>query len=316
MVAIFLAFCLSNAHSSPVIKHGKSEQQTKENKTKVLQWKVFTVSRPGLTRDPNMPDVNDSLKWVANTSTLIYGEKDAVLVDCFLTIDQANALADSIAATGKNLKYIYITHPHGDHFFGLRILLDRFPGAKAISTRECAADCVERIQPEVISTFWAPRFPGQMPSKFTAPQAMQGNEIDLEGKKLVVIEAGFCDTHHSTSLYVPSIGLLVAGDVVYNGIHLYMVETTPETRKQWIDALDKLMALHPKTVIAGHKKPANADSPDNIASSKKYIEDFNRFNSETSTSGELFDKMIAVYPDRANPSALWGSALAAKKATN
>src|SRR6201991_5056205 len=103
--------------------------------TNMLNYKVFTSTRPGLTRDPNMPAGLEDLKWVPNSSTLIYGKKEAVLVDVFLAIDHMKELIDSIAATGKDLKYVYITHPHGDHFYGLQLLLDRFPNAKAIATR-------------------------------------------------------------------------------------------------------------------------------------------------------------------------------------
>jgi glyoxylase-like metal-dependent hydrolase (beta-lactamase superfamily II) len=313
LVVIFTVLYMGNAQSSPIMNNLKTLNRQENKKADTLHYKVFTVTRSRLTLDPQMPGVNDSLKWVANSSTLIYGKEDAVLVDVFLTIDQANALADSIAAIGKNLKYIYITHSHGDHFFGLKILLDRFPTAVAVSTQAIADDCADLIKPEIVNKFWRARFPGQIPQQLTAPQAMQADEIDLEENKLVVIQTGFTDTHHSTSLYVPSIGLLVAGDVVYNGIHPYLTETSSQTRKEWIAALDKLAALHPKIVIAGHKNPANGDSQDNIAATKKYLEDFERLNGETSTALELFNKMLTLYPDRANPGRLWEAAGAAKK---
>ena len=34
-----------------------------------------------------------------------------------MTVKQANALADWVAAKDKNLTTIYITHGHGDHWF-------------------------------------------------------------------------------------------------------------------------------------------------------------------------------------------------------
>ncbi len=86
-----------------------------------LNWDVFTIKRPGLSRD--LPAGREELMWVANSSTLLYGEQDAVLVDTFLTIEQSQILVDRILASGKNLTAIYITHAHGDHFFGLAPLL-------------------------------------------------------------------------------------------------------------------------------------------------------------------------------------------------
>ncbi|HTI09041.1 MAG TPA: MBL fold metallo-hydrolase [Puia sp.] len=288
--------------------------QENNSTPEVLGYKVFTSTRPGLNRDPNSPPGLDDLKWVPNSATLIYGKNHAVLVDVFLAIEHTNTLADSIAATGKDLKYIYITHPHGDHFYGLQLLLDRFPNAKAIATQAVAEECAEQVRPEVINSFWAPRFPGQIPEKLAVPRALQGNEFELEGQKLVVLQTGFSDTHDSTSLYVPSIGLIAAGDVAYNGVHLYLAETTSETRKEWRNSLDMLMALHPKWVVAGHKQPSFSDDPAILAATKKYLEDFDRLNGETSTNLELYNKMLALYPDRANPGSLWGGALAAKKA--
>jgi len=286
--------------------------QKNTNTQEALGYTVFTSTRPGLNRDPNTPPGLDDWKWVPNSSTLIYGKKDAVLVDVFLAIEHTNKLADSIAATGKTLKYIYITHPHGDHFYGLQIILDRFPGAIAIATKAVAEACAEQVRPEVINSFWAPRFPGQIPEKLAVPQAMEGNEFMLEGEKLVVLQTGFSDTHDSTSLYVPSIGLIVAGDVAYNGVYPYVAETTVETRKEWRKSLDMLIGLHPKWVVAGHKKPDVSDDPECLLATRTYLEDFDRLNATTATNLELYTQMLQLYPDRANPGSLWGGALAAK----
>ena len=136
----------------------------------------------------------------------------------------------------------------------------------------------------------------------------------MEGRKLVPINAGRTDTAHSTCLHVPSIGLIVAGDVVYNGIHPFLGETGTQSRLEWISTLDKLEALNPKAVIAGHKAPENDDDPRIIAETRRYLRDFNRLNAATTTARELYDAMLEVYPDRVNPGSLWGAAKTAKKA--
>ena len=98
-----------------------------------LHWEVFvTPGIPIVTRD-KPPDVRQTY-FQAMAATLIYGVRDAVLVDTFVTVTQANALADWVAARGKNLTTIYITHGHGDHWFGVATLLERFPNAKAVAT--------------------------------------------------------------------------------------------------------------------------------------------------------------------------------------
>jgi len=278
-----------------------------------LQYKVFTVSRPGLTRDPNMPVTPDELKWVANSATLIYGKQDAVLVDCFLTIDQSKQLIDFVNASGKNLTYIYITHPHGDHFFGLKLMLEHFPKAKAITAASSAADMLAHINPEAVNAFWRPRFPGQIVDELIAPGALDRDSFELEGHTLQIIEAGFTDTHNSTSIWVPSIGLLVAGDVVYNSIHAYLAETTSATRKEWVKALDRFALLKPNYVVSGHKKPDETDHPEDIEVTKQYLLDFEKLNQEAASVADFYSKMFSKYPNYANPGSLWGAVVAAKK---
>jgi hypothetical protein len=106
--------------------------------------------------------------------------------------------------------------------------------------------------------------------------------------------------------------LVVAGDAVYNGIHPFLNESSKQTRLQWIAALDKIEALNPSAVVAGHKIPANDDSPRNVEETRQYIRDFIRLNDVTKTARELYDQMLELYPDRANPGSLWSAAASAK----
>jgi glyoxylase-like metal-dependent hydrolase (beta-lactamase superfamily II) len=277
----------------------------------VLHWSVLTVKRPGLSRD--LPPGQEKWTWVANSSTLVSGERDAVLVDTFLTIEQSQALLDWVIASGKNLIAIYITHGHGDHFFGLAPILERFPLAKALAIPEVVRSMETQISPAWVDGFWRKRIPGQIPDRLLVAAPLAKNELELEGHKLVAVNTGQTDTAYSTSLHVPSVGLIVAGDVVYNGIHPYLAETDTRSRLEWIAALDKLEALKPGAVIAGHKIPENGDEPRNIAETRQYLRDFNRLDEATTTARELYDAMLKLYPDRANPGSLWSGANAAKK---
>jgi glyoxylase-like metal-dependent hydrolase (beta-lactamase superfamily II) len=281
-----------------------------KNESAILRYDVLVLKRRGLTRD--LPSGTESLQWVANTATLIYGKHDAVVVDTFATIDQNRQLVDWITKSGKNLTTIYITHAHGDHSFGIKILLDRFSNARAVAAPSVVKAMKAQIDPDYIEKFWNKLFPDQIPEALIVPEALESNEFELEGNKLVILDNGYTDTEYSTSLYVPSIGLIVAGDAVYNNIHPYMGETTEQSRLNWIAALDRIEGLKPHAVVAGHKNPANDDNAQHIGATRKYILDFNRLIHETTTIRELYDKMLALYPDRANPGSLWSSAKAAK----
>jgi glyoxylase-like metal-dependent hydrolase (beta-lactamase superfamily II) len=276
-----------------------------------LKWEVFTSKRPGLSRD--LPPGKEALMWVSNSSTLIYGKRDAVLVDTFLTIDQSQALLNWVIASGKNLTAIYLTHGHGDHVFGVGSLLERFPNAKAVATPEVVEAIRQQVSPTSLENFWRKLFPGQIPEHLPIADPLQDNELELEGHKLVAVNTGKTDTAQSTCLHVPSVGLLVGGDAVYNGIHPYLAETNPESRREWIATLDKLEARNPRAVIAGHKIPENNDEPRIIAETRQYLRDFNRLNEATTTARELYDAMLELYPDRANPGSLWGGAKLAKE---
>ena len=276
----------------------------------LLKWDVFVTKRQGLTRD--LPPGKEQWMWAPASATLISGERDAVLVDTFLTVEQSDALVEWVAASRKNLTTIYITHGHGDHFFGLAALLDRFPGARAVATSGVVKVMRQQASPEFVASFWNARYPGQIPERLAVAEELKGNLIDLEGRELVVVEVGHTDTDNTTSLHVPSAGLVVAGDVAYNDDHLYLVESNAQTRREWIHALDTIEALDPSAVIAGHKKPGNEDRPRIIEETRQYIRDFDGLAQTVTTARELYDQVLQLYPDRANPGALWGSAHAVK----
>jgi len=126
------------------------------------------------------------------------------------------------------------------------------------------------------------------------------------------VEVGHTDTDSTTCLHVPSVPLVVAGDVAYNDVHLYLAESHAQTRREWIAALDTIESLNPCAVIAGHKRPGNDDSPKIIEETRQYIREFDRV-AGTTTARELYDTMLARYPERVNPGlALWLSVRAAK----
>ena len=278
-----------------------------------LKWDVYvTPATPIVTRDkpPGVPDTFGQ----AIASTLIYGVRDAVLVDAFLMVNQANALADWVAAEGKNLTTIYITHGHGDHWFGVGTLLERFPKARAVATRNAVKKMRQQASPDALAR-WEASFPGQIPDRLVIAEELEGDVIDLEGHELVAVELGHTDTDFTTCLHVPSIGLVVAGDAVYNDVHLYLVESNPQTRGEWIAALDKIESLNPSAVVASHKRPERDDDPRIIEETRQYIRDFHRLAETTTSAQDLYNKMLELYPNRINPTwALWSSARAVMSA--
>jgi glyoxylase-like metal-dependent hydrolase (beta-lactamase superfamily II) len=277
-----------------------------------LNWKVFVTPAVATVSD-DVPPGETVRMWSPTSSILIYGERDAILVDTLTTTAQATELADWVAESGKNLTTIYATHGHGDHFFGNGILLERFPGARAVATPKVIEIMRKQTSPQVMAGLWNKRFPGLIPENIVLPEELDGDTVHLEGHELVIVDVGHTDTDDSTCLHVPSVGLVVAGDLAYNDVHQYFAESlTHEKRMEWVAALDKVEALRPKVVIAGHKRETNGDGPNVIEETRQYIRDFDRLVDKTSTALELYNAMLRFYPDRLNRGALWGSARALK----
>ncbi len=259
-----------------------------------LGFNVFNAPGKPMVGERPRP-FGEPLGFDPMTSTLIYGEYDAVLVDAQTTVAEAEALADWIALHHRNLQTIYITHAHFDHFYGLSVLLDRFPNARAIATPSTVAGMQVFLTPP-LNQFVQRCFPGQLATKLVAAEPYAHDTFTLEGHELRIIEQGRTDGPDTTSLYVPSLGLVVAGDVVYNQCRMYVGDTTPESRRNWIAALDRLAALNPSIVVAGHKKPGAPDSPSTIQDTKRYLQDFERLQKTTTSDQELFDEMTELYP--------------------
>jgi glyoxylase-like metal-dependent hydrolase (beta-lactamase superfamily II) len=261
----------------------------------------------------DLPPDLDRRVWSPISATLITGERDAVLVDAAMTFGQAAELADWVAATGKNLTTVYVTHGHGDHWFGLGMILQRFPDAKAVAIPSVARNIASQIGSDFIETFWRNRFPGQIPEHLVGVEELDSDRFELEGEELVAIDLGHTDTDDTTALHVPSIGLVVAGDAAYNDVHLYLAESDAADRRSWLTALDTIEKLSPRAVVAGHKRPERADDPAILEETRRYIRDFEALAARAATPLELYTEMTARYPDRFNRGALWGSARAAKR---
>jgi glyoxylase-like metal-dependent hydrolase (beta-lactamase superfamily II) len=274
-----------------------------------LQHKVFVAGQiPQSGRGP-LPDGSTRM-WSPITSTLIMGQDDAVLVDPPLTETQAGKVGDWVAASGRRLRQIYITHGHGDHWFGAIPLLQRFPDVSVLATAGTRKLMTAQNQPKFRADFWDQVFPGQLPTGEVDVCVVDADGFELEGVPLLPIEVGHTDTDATTMLHVPQIDLLVAGDAVYNGVHLYLTESGGVAGiDEWIAALDIAEALRPATVIAGHKDRRLADDPSQIQQTRQYLTDARRLLESSDSAEAFYADMLALHPNRINSGALWGAAI-------
>jgi glyoxylase-like metal-dependent hydrolase (beta-lactamase superfamily II) len=243
------------------------------------------------------------------TSTLLFGAKDALLVDPPFTLTQTARVAEWVARSGKSLRSIYVTHGHGDHWFGSVQLAQRFPGVTVYATPGTIA-VMKLNATEGRARVFDRDFPNLIGETPVLAQPIPGGGLALEGVALVPVDLGHTDTDESTVLHVPSLDLVVAGDVVYNGVHQYIAESGNGGIDAWLAALDKLEALHPKIVIAGHKNHALPDDPKIIDETRRYLRDVKRLVAQRPTPQAYYEQMLQLYPERINRGPLWYSGLA------
>jgi glyoxylase-like metal-dependent hydrolase (beta-lactamase superfamily II) len=259
-----------------------------------LSYDVFVAPEKPFVAPP--PAVGDPPAWDPTTSTLIFGAHDAVLVDPLMTVPEATALADWVGLHDRNLATIYITHGHGDHYLGLPAVLDRFPDARVAAAPKTARQ-MQQQEAQALDNSLRARFPGQIADAVPLPEPLDLPELQLEGSLIEVIDTGHTDTLDTTALHVPDLGLIVSGDVAYNHCHMYVGDTTPDSRAEWIAALDRLAALNPTAVITGHKDPTHGNPPSVLAESRDYLEYYGQLREAALADQELFDAMVNRYPD-------------------
>ena len=268
-----------------------------------LSYDVFVSDGPTGAGDERMPD-GAPLTWSPLSSTLISGAQDAILVDPPFTRTQIQSVGDWVERSGRRLAYIYATHGHGDHWFGTGELVKRFPGVTVYATegtievmRQRAGSSREQLFDRI--------FPGQIPASPVLAEPIPAPGFLLEGNQVVAVETGHSDTDQTTVLHVPSIGLVVAGDVAYNGVHQYLAEGGGDGLHEWLRAVDRIAELGPRAVVAGHKNKNRPDDPAILDETRRYLQDAIRLLDEKPTAREFYDQLTGLYPDRLNPGVVW-----------
>jgi glyoxylase-like metal-dependent hydrolase (beta-lactamase superfamily II) len=270
-----------------------------------IRLDVYVSPYKPIASAPPLWDNAKQATFPASSVSLLIGEKEAVLIDALITTAEATRLVEWISAKNRALTTIYITHGHGDHFFGLNTLLAAFPQAKAVTLPEVVPFAREAVGTG-LSLFQA-MFPNQFAEHPIVPEPMRESVISLEGHEIRPVNVGQSDTAPSTVVHVPDLDAVVGGDVAYNGIHCWLAQTDHERREGWLAALDIIASLNPKIVVAGHKDPETRDDDPQaiLDATRAYIRDFDRAVTESATPQELIEKMMRTHGDRGNPATLW-----------
>jgi glyoxylase-like metal-dependent hydrolase (beta-lactamase superfamily II) len=271
-----------------------------------LSYDVFVNDPP--PQDGLLPN-GEPKRFSPMASTLIYGDRDAVLTDPGMTTDQAGVLADWVAAKGRNLTDIFVTHGHGDHWFAAWLLAERF-GARVVASAGTIAQMHANVAARPL--LWDKLYAGLIPPSPVTAVAVSGNRFTLEGHELVIVEVGDTDSADTTVLHVPDLGLVVAGDVIYNGVHMYLGQSVVTGGlDRWRDAIDTVERLQPGHIVAGHQnKNLDDDAGRTIAQTRLYLDDAEELLRTETTATGFFNAEVTRYPDYLGRMVLWVTASA------
>ena len=251
--------------------------------SELLKFKVFNGGEAHMGFDVN--------------SVILYGEREAVLIDAQFTLSNGHRLVAEILETGRALKAIYITHFHPDHFLGLQVVHEAFPNARVVSLPQ-VADLVNEAYDFKIE-YWGRTVLGMNgPKSKVKVESLTEPVIMLEGQRLEIVGPFRGDCAVNTVVWIPSIKTLVASDVVFSHSHVWVADDkTPPMRQEWLESLDRLEALGPEVVIPGHAPSAEYRSPDAIPFTREYLKTFIEEMGKASNGQEIMDAMKRRYPD-------------------
>ena len=157
-----------------------------------------------------------------------------------------------IKETKKPLSIIYITHEHADHFLGLEVFREAYPGVRIIAN-SAVTDRINVVYQEKVDK-WKKILGSGAASHVVVIEQFDGNFIKFESSTIEVLKDVQGDTDENTMLWIPGQRILISGDVLFNGMHVYTAETDSKARGKWLNSLNKIRELKPSVVIPGHSK--------------------------------------------------------------
>src|SRR5712671_612479 len=236
---------------------------------------------------------SDDQFWA--NSIIIEGIHEVMLVDAQLTKTNAERVLQEIKATRKPLSIIYITHEHADHFLGLEVFKEAYPRARIIAN-SAVVDRINKVYQEKIDK-WKMILGSGATSQVVAIDKFDGNFITFESSHIEVLRNIQGDTDENTMLWIPGQRILIAGDVLFNDMHVYTAETDSKARAKWLNSLQKIRELRPSVVIPGHSKVgASLDASTAVDFTENYLLAFEEELNKAKDADGLINAMKERFP--------------------
>ncbi len=187
-------------------------------------------------------------------SVIFMGKTDAVLIDAQWTLSNAHRVVAEILETGKDLKTIYLTHAHPDHYFGVGTIAQAFPKARVVAVPS-EADIINKQFFGKIEIWESVIGAHNVCRETVTVESLREDHLELEGQRLEIISKVMGDMRYNTMVWIPSTKTLYASDVLFNQAHPFTCELTADERKQWIAEVDKIEKMGAEVIIPGHQRP-------------------------------------------------------------
>jgi glyoxylase-like metal-dependent hydrolase (beta-lactamase superfamily II) len=257
---------------------------------------VFANTAPAFASQLHLQVFTSPPEGIAVNSTLVYGDKDAILIDAQFRLSDAHRLVAMILESKKNLTTVYVTHPHPDHYFGLVVIRQAFPNARFVALPRVVDGIKASWEGRVKA--WKPQYGDNIPSNPIIPDALDGNTLTLEGETLQIFGPLQGDSAGDNSfVWIPSIKAVVGGDTLFSGAHFVFAPMTSTQKKDWRSTIDQIAALKPEIVIPGHQIAGAPNDASVLAFMKKYMEDSDDAQASSKTADEFRTKMKSIYPN-------------------
>jgi glyoxylase-like metal-dependent hydrolase (beta-lactamase superfamily II) len=228
-------------------------------------------------------------------SAIVEGDHKVMLVDAQLSKTSAEKVLEEIEETKKPLSIIYITHEHADHFLGLEVFQKAYPGVKIIAT-SAVVDRINKVYREKIEK-WQKILGSGASSQMIEISKFDGDYFDFDGSRIEVIKDIQGDTDQNTMLWIPGQRVLIAGDVLFDDIHVYTGETDGNARAKWLNTLGKVKDLNPAIVVPGHSKVTAAlDANTAVDFTARYLRVFEVELKTAKDPQGLIDAMKEKFP--------------------
>ena len=225
------------------------------------------------------------------TSTIVYGKKDAALIDAQFQKQYAEQVVKEIKNMKKNLKYVFVSYHDPDYYFGLNVIHKAFPEAKIISTAQTAY--LIEASKDMKLDVWKKQLGTDAPDTLIVPEpvdslpAIEGNALEVKYSK---------DDSAHPFVWIPSLKAIVGGGSVTEGVHIWMADTQGDKGiERWQQVISAMKQLEPATVVPAHFVSSDY-KPQVLDFVGKYLADYRQAAAKSNNAAELTAAMEKAWP--------------------